>query len=272
MGIKAFLENGFGAKTKVVSIWKQGFSVFCKFLSDEVETILGKDTQSVQNYLNQNMGIRTFLENGFRATLSSNSNVGGVWKKIFAVFCKFLSDKAQTLFWQTEAKSSRLFKSMFGHMKLLTKCFWSNLELKNKCSDSSKKSAFQFLANFLVTKLRPFSGKVRQRVKIYSNQSLGIRSFLENSFGATFSSKTNVLNAWKKRSSVSCQFLNHAVKSIFWESPANPSKLFKSKYGHKNLLKKWFWRENECCERLRKGYFGYLPVFGRRSWNHFWKS
>ena len=139
MGIKAFLENGFGAKTKVVSIWKQGFSVFCKFLSDEVETILGKDTQSVQNYLNQNMGIRTFLENGFRATLSSNSIVGGVWKKFLQLFVSF----------------------------------W-------------------------VTKFKLFSGKLRQRVQDYLNQCLVIWSFLQNAFGATLSSKTNVLIARKK--------------------------------------------------------------------------
>ena len=60
MGIKAFLENGFGAKMNVESIWKQGFSVFCKFLSDEVETIFEKVKQSVQNYFYQMLGIRNF--------------------------------------------------------------------------------------------------------------------------------------------------------------------------------------------------------------------
>ena len=41
--IGSILENGFEAKlkskTNVLSLWKWHFSVFCKFLSDEVETV-----------------------------------------------------------------------------------------------------------------------------------------------------------------------------------------------------------------------------------------
>ena len=55
-----------------------------------------------------------------------------------------------------------------------------------------EKSIFQLFASFLVTKLKPFSGKGRQFVQIYLNQNFGIRTFLENGFGATLSSKTNV--------------------------------------------------------------------------------
>ena len=54
----------FGAKTNVASVWEKYFSVSCNVLSDEVETIFGKDRQSIENYLNQSLGIRTFLENG----------------------------------------------------------------------------------------------------------------------------------------------------------------------------------------------------------------
>ena len=42
--IGSFIENGFegilSSKTNVLSIWKGQFSLFCKFLSDEVETII----------------------------------------------------------------------------------------------------------------------------------------------------------------------------------------------------------------------------------------
>ena len=44
-------------------------------------------------------------------------------KGIFQVFCKFLSDKIDTVFWESEPKRSKLFKSKFGHKKLLRKFF-----------------------------------------------------------------------------------------------------------------------------------------------------
>ena len=44
---------------------------------------------------------------------------------------------------------------------------------------------------------------------------------------------------------------NHTLRS-----EAKPSKQFKSKFGHRNLLRKWFWSylepKNECCERLNR--------------------
>ena len=48
-----------------------------------------------------------------------------------------------------------------------------------------KKSIFQFLASFWVTKFKLFSGKLRQSVKNYLNQNLGKTPFSENGFGAT---------------------------------------------------------------------------------------
>ena len=112
-------------------------------------------------------------------------------KTIFLCFCKYLSDEVEGIFCESETKYSKLFKSKFGHRKLLRKWFWSYLELKNECSERLKR-AFQLFASFLVTKLKPFSGKGRQFVQIYLNQNFGIRTFLENGFGATLSSKTNV--------------------------------------------------------------------------------
>ena len=56
------------------------FQFFTKFFSDELQTISEKVTQSIQNYLNQNLDVSTFLENGFGATLSSKTNDMGVWK------------------------------------------------------------------------------------------------------------------------------------------------------------------------------------------------
>ena len=136
-----------------------------------------------------------------------------------------------------------------------------------------EKSIFQFFANFWVTKLKPFAGKVGQGVKIYWNQNLVRRTFLENGFGATLSSKANLLSVWKKHFSVFCKFLSDEVETIFWESMAKRSKLFKSKFGYRKVLKKWFRSylelKNEYSERLKRAFFSFLQIFEWRSWNRF---
>ena len=48
------------------------------------------------------------------------------------MFCKFLSDEVETVFWESETEHSKLFKSKFGHRKLLGKWFRSYIELKNE--------------------------------------------------------------------------------------------------------------------------------------------
>ena len=132
---------------------------------------------------------------------------------------------------------------------------------------------FQFFANFLATKLKPFFGKVRQSVQIYLNQNLVIGSFLENGFEATLRSKMNVLSVWKKHFSVFCEFLNDEVETAFQKSEAECSNLFKSNFGNENFLRKWFWSnlklKSECCEHLKRTFFSVLQIFQWRSWNHF---
>ena len=95
-----------------------------------------------------------------------------------------------------------------------------------------KKGIFQVFANVWLTKLKWFYGKVRQRVQNCLNQNLLIRSFLGNDFETTLSSKTNILTIWEGHFSVFCKFLSDEVKTIFWESEAKRSKLFKSKFGY----------------------------------------
>ena len=88
-----FLENRLEAtlssKANALSVWKKAFF---SFWLTKLKLFSGKVGQSVQSYLNQNLGIRTFIENGFQATSSSKTNVLNAWKKDFPVFCKFLSD------------------------------------------------------------------------------------------------------------------------------------------------------------------------------------
>ena len=86
--------------------------------------------ESVKIYRNQNLVIRTFLETGFGATLSLKTNLLSIRKKHFLVFCKFLSDEVETIFTESEAKLSKLFKLKFGNRKLLENGFEATLSSK----------------------------------------------------------------------------------------------------------------------------------------------
>ena len=54
------------------------------------------------------------------------------------------------------------------------------------------------------------------------------------------STKNNCLSVSRERYSAVFKFLSDEIESIFWESKAKRSKLFKSKFGHRKLLRKWF--------------------------------
>ena len=136
-----------------------------------------------------------------------------------------------------------------------------------------EKGIFQFFANFWVTKLKPFSGKFRQSVQNDLYQNLVIGNFLEKDFGTTLRSKTSVVSVWKEHFSVICKLLSDEVEISCWESEAKHSKPFKSKFGHRKVLTKWFWSyvelKNECCDRLKRAFSSFLEIFKWRSWDHF---
>ena len=137
-----------------------------------------KVRQNVQNYLNLNLVIGSFLKNGFEATLSSKTNVLSVWKGHFSVFCIFLSGGIETVFWESETEPSRPIIFKVGHRKFIRNSFWSNLQKKTRMLRVFGKQNFQFFCIFWVTKLKPFSGKVRQNIKNCLNQNLVIGTFL----------------------------------------------------------------------------------------------
>ena len=136
-----------------------------------------------------------------------------------------------------------------------------------------EKGIFQFFSNFWVTKFKPFSGKVRQSNQNYLNQNLIIGSSLEHGFEVILSSKTNVLSLSKGHYSSFCKFLSDEVETIFWESKAKRSELFKSKFAPRKLFIKWFWSylepKNECSERLKRAFFSFLQILEWRSSNRF---
>ena len=134
---------------------------------------------------------------------------------------------------------------------------------------------FQFFARFWVTKVKPFPEKVTQSVRIYLNQNLGIGTFSENGFGATLSSKTNAMSILKEHFSFFCKFLSDEFETIFKKTDTKLSKRSNLKFGHKNLLRKWFWSNLELrteCERFKRAFFSFLQVFEWRKWNHFLRN
>ena len=120
---------------------------------------------------------------------------------------------------------------------------------------------FQFFANVWVTKLKTFSKKARQSLQDHLNSKLVIGSYLGNSFEVTLRSKTNVLSISKGKFLVFCNFWVMKLKPFFGKVRQNIKKQFKSKSGHRNLLRKWFWGylelKNECSERLKGACFSF---------------
>ena len=115
MVIESFLENGFeptlSSKTNVASVWKGYFSVFCRFLSDELQPFSGKVGQLVQSYLNQNLVIWSFLENSFGVIFSSKMNVLNVLKSAFFSFVQIFEWRSWNHFlgkWGNTAKTISL--------------------------------------------------------------------------------------------------------------------------------------------------------------------
>ena len=78
-------------------------------------------------------------------------NVVSVFKEHFYVFRKFFSDKIETIFWESEAKRSKRFKSKIGYRKFLGKSFGSYLQLKNECFECLKRLFFKFLSDEVET-------------------------------------------------------------------------------------------------------------------------
>ena len=73
------------------------FQFFANFWVTKFKLFCVKVRQSVHNYLNQNLIIWGFLENGFKATLSSKTEVLRIWKGHFSDFVNF---------WVTKLKPS----------------------------------------------------------------------------------------------------------------------------------------------------------------------
>ena len=156
------LEQAWAQKRMLWAFEKSIFQLFACFWVTKLRPFSGKVRQSAKIYLNQNLGIRTLLENNF----------------------------------------------------------WTNVELKNECCEPLKRAFFSFLQLFERRSWNHFLGKWSNVLKNLFKSNLGIRIFLENGFGATLSTKTNVVMFWKEYFSVFCKFLSDKAETVFRESEA----------------------------------------------------
>ena len=124
-----------------------------------------------------------------------------------------------------------------------------------------------------MTKLQLFSGKIRQSISNCLNQRLIKGRFLDSGFEATLSSKRNVVSVWKGQFPDISKVLSDEVATICWEGELKRSKLLKSKFDNRKILRKWFWSylelKKECCEHLKRAVFSFFQSFQWQSRKQF---
>ena len=74
-------------------------------------------------FRNPNLIIRSISENGFEALLWWKTNVLNFWNWHFPVFCKFLNDEVETVFWESETVLRKIFVYSLIFWELFRKCF-----------------------------------------------------------------------------------------------------------------------------------------------------
>ena len=163
------------------------FQLFCKFLSDKVETVFRESKTEPSRPFKFKVGHRKLFRKWFWSDLRIKNEYSEHFEREIFSFLQFLSDEVETIFWKSEAKHKKLFKSKFGHRSFLRKWFWTFLELKNKYCGHLKITWFSFLQIFDWRSWSNFLRKWGKTWKTFLNQNLVIRSFLENGFEATLS-------------------------------------------------------------------------------------
>ena len=160
------------------------------------------------------MVIGSLLEKGFGASLSSRTDIVGVWNKQFLLFYKLLIGKVKTIFWESEAKCSKLFKSKFGHRKFYRKLVRSDLDIKIESPEHMKMSIFSFV-QFLSDKNKTIFWESEAKHQKLFKQNLVMGTFLQDAFEASLNSRINIVDVWKKYVLVFCNFLIDEVEKPY---------------------------------------------------------
>ena len=152
--IRSLLETGFGAilrsKMNVLNLWKWHFSVFYKFVRDEIESAFWENEVNRSKLFKAKVGHRKNLRKWFWSYLEvKKMNVLSIlWTFEDELLKRKTFDEIESVFWQNNAKRLKLFKSKLGHRKNFRKWFWSHFEVKDKCSEPLEMGFFTFLQIF----------------------------------------------------------------------------------------------------------------------------
>ena len=112
-----------------------------------------------------------------------------------------------------------------------------------------------------MTKLRAFSGKVRQSAKIYLNQNLGIRTLLENNLWTNVELKNECCEPLKRAFFSFLQIFEWRSWNHFLGKWSKVLKSIQIKFRHQNLLRKWFWSSLEHKTNVAMFWKEYFSVF-----------
>ena len=147
------------SKTRIFWAIKKG--AFFSFLKDfewRIWTASWKKEAKRQKLFKSKFIIRTFLENGFEATLSSKTNVMSIRKGHFSFFVHFWMKKLK-------AYSAKARQSLQNHLNstLVIESFLENSFQRTLRSKMNVlgiwKGKFSVFYNFWVTKLKPIQSK-----------------------------------------------------------------------------------------------------------------
>ena len=160
-----------------------------------------------------------------------------------------MSDEVETIFWESEARRSKLCKSKVSHRKHFRKWFSSYLEVQHECSEHLEMAFFSFLQIF---EWRNWKCFLRSKQN-HQNCLSSVR--------------------WKIAFFTFLQILSEDIENVSWEIEEKRSKLFEYKIGHKKHFRKWFWSyleiKNECSEPVKMTISIFLQSFEWRSWKRF---
>ena len=137
------------AQKRVLWLFEKGiFQFFCKLLSDKVETIFWKSEAKRSRLFKSKFGCRKLVRKWFWTYLGLKNEFCERLKRAFSSFLEIFEWLSGDHFLGNWTKRSKLFQSKFGHKKLLRKCLWSYLQLKNECCECLKRAFSVFLRIF----------------------------------------------------------------------------------------------------------------------------
>ena len=92
-------------------------------MSEEVEIIFLKSKAKRSKLFKSKFGDTKLLRKWFQRYLQLKSKCSERFKRALFSCLQILSDVVEIIFWESKAKRSKLFKSKFGHTKVLRKWF-----------------------------------------------------------------------------------------------------------------------------------------------------